>query len=93
MFDGATLVVNASSLGMDGKSEMRIPLDDISPEAVVTDLVYTPLKTPLLIHAEKIGARTVDGVGMLLYQAVPGFERWFGQRPEIDEATRQVVLG
>lgn len=93
MFDGAALVVNASSLGMDGKSEMRIPLDDISPNAVVTDLVYTPLKTPLLAHAEQIGARSVDGLGMLLHQAVPGFERWFGRRPDIDDATRQAVLG
>ena len=93
MFDGAALVVNASSLGMDGKAEMRIPLDDISADAVVTDLVYTPLQTPLLQHADRIGARSVDGLGMLLHQAVPGFERWFGRRPEVDEATRQAVLG
>lgn len=93
MFDGAALVANASSLGMDGKPEMRIPLDDISADAVVTDLVYTPLMTPLLSHASSIGCRTVDGLGMLLHQAVPGFERWFGVRPEVDEDLRQVVLG
>lgn len=93
MFDGANLVVNASSLGMEGKPEMRIPLDDISSDAVVTDLVYTPLMTPLLVHARNIGCRTVDGLGMLLHQAVPGFERWFGVRPEVDEDLRQVVLG
>ena len=92
MFDGAALVVNTSSLGMVGKPEMRIPLDDISSEAVVTDLVYTPLRTPLLVHAESIGCVTVDGLGMLIHQAVPGFERWFGVRPEVDEAVRQAVL-
>lgn len=92
MLDGATTVVNASSLGMIGKPEMRLPLDGISKDAVVTDLVYAPLETPLLAHARSIGARTVDGLGMLLYQAAPGFERWFGMRPEIDDALREVML-
>lgn len=92
MFDGATTVVNASSLGMQGKPAMRLPLDGLSRDAVVTDLVYTPLETNLLAHARSIGCRTVDGLGMLLYQAAPGFERWFGVRPEIDEGLRQAVL-
>lgn len=92
MFDGAATVVNASSLGMQGKPEMRIPLDALSPDAVVTDLVYAPLETKLLAHAKSIGCRTVDGLGMLLHQAAPGFERWFGQRPEVDEDLRQAVL-
>ncbi len=92
MFEGATTVVNTSSLGMVGKPEMRIPLDGVSPDAVVTDLVYTPMDTKLLVEARKIGCRTVDGLGMLLHQAAPGFERWFGVRPDVDEAARQAVL-
>lgn len=92
MFDGAHTIVNASSLGMVGKPEMRIPLDALSKDAVVTDLVYTPLDTPLLTYARSIGCRTVDGLGMLLHQAVPGFERWFGHRPEIDAGLREAVL-
>ena len=92
MLDGARTVVNASALGMTGKPEMRIPLDGLSPEAVVTDLVYTPLETPLLAYARSIGCRTVDGLGMLLHQAAPGFERWFGVKPDVDEDLRQAVL-
>ena len=92
MLEGAATVVNTSSLGMVGKPEMRIPLDGLSNEAVVTDLVYTPTDTKLLIEARKMGCRTVDGLGMLLHQAAPGFERWFGVRPEVDEAARQAVL-
>lgn len=93
MLDGAVTVVNSSSLGMVGKPEMRVPLDGLSPNAVVTDLVYTPLETRLLKHAKSIGCTTVDGLGMLIYQAAPAFERWFGQRPEVDDETRRVVLG
>lgn len=92
MLDGAKTIINASSLGMVGKPEMRLPLDGISPDAVVTDLVYTPLETPLLAHARSVGCRTVDGLGMLLYQAAPGFERWFNFRPEVDDALRQAML-
>ena len=54
---------------------------------------FTPLQTPLLAQAQAAGCRTIDGLGMLLHQGVPGFERWFGKRPEVDDATRQVVLG
>ena len=92
MLDGAITVVNASSLGMTGASEMRVPLDALHRSAVVTDLVYTPLETPLLAHAKSIGCQTVDGLGMLLHQAVPGFERWFGLRPDVDDDLREVVL-
>lgn len=92
MLDGAMTVVNASSLGMIGAAEMRVPLDALSSTAVVTDLVYTPLETPLLAYARSIGCRTVDGLGMLLHQAVPGFERWFGLRPEVDDELRKAVL-
>lgn len=92
MIEDCTTVVNTTSLGMVGKSEFRVPLDGLSPKAVVTDLVYTPLRTKFLETAEQMGCTTVDGLGMLLHQATPGFERWFGQRPEVDEKTRAVVL-
>ena len=92
MLEGAATVVNASSLGMVGKPEMRLPLDGISKDAVVTDLVYTPLETPFLTHARNAGCRAVDGLGMLLFQAAPGFERWFGLRPDVDEALRKAML-
>ena len=91
--EDAGTVVNASALGMTGKSEFRIPLDGLSPDAVVTDLVYTPLDTAFLKAARERGCRTVDGLGMLLHQAAPAFERWFGVRPEVDEAARNAVLG
>lgn len=92
MIEGATTVVNTTSLGMTGKPDLVLPLGSLSPQAVVTDLVYTPLKTQFLIEAEERGATVVDGLGMLLHQAAPGFERWFGQRPEVDDQTRAAVL-
>ncbi len=92
MLEGAMTVVNTSSLGMVGKPDFRVPLDALSPEAVVTDLVYTPLRTHLLEEAASIGCTTVDGLGMLIHQAAPAFERWFGIRPEVDEAVRAAVL-
>lgn len=92
MLEGAGTVVNTTSLGMVGKPDFRIPLDALDPSALVTDLVYTPLMTQFLIEAETRGCKVVDGLGMLLHQAAPGFERWFGTRPEVDLATRQAVL-
>ena len=93
MLEGAATVVNATSLGMDGKQPMNLTLQALSPDAVVTDLVYTPLMTPFLTQAQARGCQIVDGLGMLLHQAAPGFERWFGKRPEVDEDTRKAVLG
>ncbi|MEO1107344.1 MAG: shikimate dehydrogenase [Pseudomonadota bacterium] len=90
--ENAELVVNTTSLGMQGQPELRVPLDGLQPGAVVTDLVYAPLKTNLLKMAEEAGCTTVDGLGMLLHQAVPGFERWFGVRPEVDADTRAAAL-
>ncbi|MCE8552799.1 shikimate dehydrogenase [Ruegeria pomeroyi] len=90
--EDARLVVNTTSLGMIGKPELRVPLDGLRADAVVTDLVYAPLKTRLLAEAEEMGCTTVDGLGMLLHQAVPGFERWFGERPVVDAATRAAAL-
>lgn len=92
MFDHAALTVNTTSLGMIGKNEMRVPLDGLQKGAVVTDLVYTPLKTQLIETAEQMGCVTVDGLGMLLHQAVPAFERWFGTRPAVDSAARAAAL-
>ncbi len=92
MLEGAATVVNTSSLGMEGKPEFRIPLDALSSKAIVTDLVYTPLRTHLLEEAASMGCVTVDGLGMLLHQAAPAFERWFGIRPEVDDATRSAIL-
>ncbi len=91
--EGAATVVNTTALGMQGKAEFRVPLDGLSKDAVVTDLVYVPLETKLLRRARQIGCRTADGLGMLLHQAVPGFERWFGVRPEVDDDLRRAVLG
>ena len=93
MLEGAMTVVNSSSLGMVGNPEFRVPLDGLSKDAVVTDLVYTPLETKLLAYARSIGCRTVDGLGMLLYQAAPAFDRWFGVRPDVDDKLRKAVLG
>lgn len=93
MLEGASTVVNTTSLGMSGKADFRVPLDALESHALVTDLVYSPLKTKFLSEAEARGCTVVDGLGMLLHQAAPGFERWFGHRPEVDEATRNAVLG
>lgn len=93
MIEASATVVNTTSLGMVGAAEFRVPLDGLRRGMVVTDLVYTPLRTRLLQAAEEAGCTTVDGLGMLLHQGVPGFERWFSQRPEVDEATRAAVLG
>ncbi len=93
MLKGAVTVVNTTSLGMTGHAPLSVELDRLEEGAVVTDLVYTPLETEFLQAARGAGCRTVDGLGMLIHQAAPGFERWFGVRPEIDERTRQVVLG
>ncbi len=90
--DGAALVVNTTSLGMTGKPELRVPLDGLTRSTVVLDLVYSPLETRLLKEAKAAGCVTVDGLGMLLHQGAPGFERWFGVRPTVDEETRNVVL-
>lgn len=92
MMDHAATVVNTTSLGMVGNPPLRVPLDGLRKGAVVTDIVYAPLRTKLLETAEEMGCHVVDGLGMLLHQAVPGFERWFGMRPEVDAATRAAAL-
>ncbi|WP_375451099.1 shikimate dehydrogenase [uncultured Devosia sp.] len=84
----AGLVVNTTSIGMHGTRFQDLDLDLLPPAALVTDIVYVPLQTPLLAAAAARGLRTVDGLGMLLHQAVPGFEAWFGVRPEVTPALR-----
>jgi shikimate dehydrogenase len=88
---GTGLVVNATSLGMVRQAPLAIRLDRLSSDAVVTDLVYAPLETALLRTARERGLRAVDGLGMLLHQAVGGFERWFGVRPRVTPALRTLV--
>ena len=88
----AALVVNTTSMGMVGKPDLTVSLSGLKRSAVVTDIVYTPLETTLLAKARAVGCTTVDGLGMLLYQAMPGFERWFGIKPEVTDEVRRAVL-
>ena len=89
----ASLLVNTTSLGMKGQDSVATPDLDLLPvDGIVTDIVYTPLMTPLLVAAQARGLKTVDGLGMLLHQGVPGFERWFGVRPDVTSALRRHVL-
>jgi len=93
ILDQATTLINTTSLGMTGNAELTVPLDGLRKGTLVTDIVYSPLRTKLLDDAEALGCQIVDGLGMLLHQGVPGFERWFGVRPVVDDETRRVVLG
>ena len=88
---GCGLLVNATSLGMTGKPPLDLDLSALPKDATVADIVYSPLETPLLAAAKARGNRIVDGLGMLLHQAVPGFERWFGVRPEVTPELRAYV--
>ncbi len=85
------LVINTTSLGMAGQPPLELDLSTLPGHATVVDIVYTPLKTPLLLAAENNGLIAVDGLGMLLHQAVRGFELWFGTRPEVTPELRQMV--
>ncbi|HEU0222256.1 MAG TPA: shikimate dehydrogenase [Paracoccaceae bacterium] len=89
---GARTIVNTTSLGMTGQPPLHLSLAAAPSDALVTDIVYSPLITPLLDQARARGLGIVDGLGMLLHQAVPGFEHWFGIRPEVDEALRRAIL-
>jgi shikimate dehydrogenase len=85
------LLVNTTTLGMAGQGELVLDLAALPAQAVVSDIVYTPLETTLLRQARARGLRTVDGLGMLLHQAVDGFARWFGVRPRVTGALRALV--
>lgn len=93
MLEDCMTVVNTTALGMTDKPDLRIPFEALHPDAVVNDLVYTPLDTFFLKQAAQQGCTVVDGLGMLLHQAAPGFERWFGKRPEVDAAAGAAALG
>lgn len=88
---GATFLVNTTSLGMKGQPVLAPDLSMMKPEAIVTDIVYVPLITPLLKKAQDAGLTAIDGLGMLLHQAVPGFEHWFGKRPVVTAELRALV--
>ena len=87
----ASLLVNTTSLGMHGQEPLDIDVGRLPKDAVVADLVYVPLETPLLKAAKARGLRTADGLGMLLHQAVRGFQLWFGQRPPVTSELRAIV--
>jgi len=88
---GASLLVNTTSIGMHGSRFDDLDLSLLPKAALVTDAVYVPLVTPLLADARSLGLRTVDGLGMLLHQAVPGFEAWFGVRPAVTAELREKI--
>jgi len=86
--EGCGLLVNATSLGMTGEPPLDLDLALLPADAIVADIVYSPLETTLLAAARARGNQAVDGLGMLMHQAVPGFQRWFGVRPEVSPELR-----
>jgi shikimate dehydrogenase len=91
MLPQAGLLVNTTSLGMHGQPVLELDVALLPSHAIVADLVYVPLETELLKAARARGLKTADGLGMLLHQAVRGFELWFGQRPEVTAELRGLV--
>lgn len=89
---GCGLLVNTTTLGMKSSPPLEIELNALAPRAVVHDIIYAPLETQLLARAARHGFRVADGLGMLLHQAVPAFEKWFGVRPEVTRELREIVL-
>lgn len=79
----SAVLVNTTSVGLKGVGSLDIDFTDFHPDCIVSDIVYVPLETGLIRDARRHGLRTLDGLGMLLHQAVPGFEKWFGVRPEV----------
>ena len=91
-FEDAIAVVNATSAGLSGSPALDVPLDATQPSAVIMDMVYKPLKTPFLAQAEGLGRQTVDGLAMLIGQAVPSFEAFYGQTPSESVDVRALAL-
>ena len=89
----SAVLVNTTTIGMNGVGTLDFDLAGFDPECVVSDIVYVPLETELLRKAKSQGLRTVDGLGMLLHQGVPGFEKWFGVRPEVTDELRNLIVG
>jgi len=92
LLGNADLLVNATSLGMKGQPPLQIDLTNLKNGAVVYDLVYVPLETGLIKAARAAGFAVVDGLGMLLHQAVPAFEKWFGVRPQVTSELRKLII-
>jgi shikimate dehydrogenase len=88
----AAMLVNTTSLGMEGRAPLDLSLDRLPAKALVYDIVYVPLITPLLVEAQARGNPTVDGLGMLLHQARPGFREWYGAEPTVDDALRNHIV-
>lgn len=88
----ADIFINSTSIGMKSEDTYPFELARLKKTAIVTDLVYTPLETVLIKHAKNAGIKTVDGLGMLLHQAVPGFEKWFGVKPQVTAELRQLIV-
>ena len=89
---GAVTVVNTTSLGMIGQSKLTVNLKSIDSGALVTDIVYNPIETDIIKHAKALGHITVDGLGMLLFQAELGFSNWFNHKPEINDMLKTFML-
>lgn len=88
----ADLLINTTSLGMDGQPAFPLDLSNARSDVIASDIVYVPLETPFLSMAKTRGLQTSDGLGMLLHQATPGFEKWFGLKPQVDEVLRQRIV-
>lgn len=88
----AGVIVNTTTIGMKGEGDLGLDFGIMDERAVVADIVYVPLETALLAAARKAGLRTVDGLGMLLHQAAPGFEKWFGVRPRVTDELRALIV-
>lgn len=92
VLEGCDLLVNATSLGMAGHDPLDIALDALPKDSAVADIIYTPLHTPLLVAAKDRGNIVIDGLGMLIHQAIPGFKHWFGMTPEVTPGLRDYLL-
>jgi shikimate dehydrogenase len=92
LMKNAGFLMNTTSLGMEGKAPLKVDLDPLPTNCLVNDIVYAPLETQLLKQAATRGLSVVDGLGMLLHQAVPGFEKWFGVRPKVTDELRRLVI-
>jgi shikimate dehydrogenase len=88
----ANIIINTTSLGMKGEGSLGLDLTKLSSDTLVTDIVYVPLMTPLLVAAREAGLKVVDGLGMLLHQAAPGFEKWFGVMPDVTPQLRDMII-
>lgn len=89
---GADVLVNTTSLGMTGEPPLLLDLSSLKPRGIVADVVYAPLKTDLLARAETVGSVTIDGLSMLMHQAAPAFETWFGAEARVDEDLRAILV-